>query len=496
MEQRQNARAGETADPLENPPTSGFVRHDSHERKPGSDPAGNQTRSALVGGESVTATISLSGLVPSSIIERIESMGVIVTSMFWPSSQRDSGCAGNLLDRASDSLKRADEGEARYGAASECKGGENWRSPRKPASERHRPDTIPPCENPGMTRPGFEPGFALVEGGSGQSNRSATAAPHLAWTLIESDCSIPQIGDFLPTGVVAMVPLQTAGRVCVCARGNVRRGCLTDCSEASRGARRTGGSVTSLRQPRPPAPPKQRRLFTYTDCREIQYYKLLGILEKAKTGRARLSPRRTGFNSRNRAGRCRWSAGFLGDLQFPPPLQSGAAPYSLKSPSSALKTSLLRAGQISSLTHFGFLLRGGVSFLTECCVRFSVHTATVLAHASLTCFSPQHGERLTKHNWWTDWDSTPEGTTPTRAPIIPPASRALLCIGAHNRTFGHFSRHSLLFSLVVYRSESRNRIAQTPVSLKLPARRPVAALIIPLSQIRKVRRGPSQKERN
>ncbi|KAJ8867968.1 hypothetical protein PR048_031777 [Dryococelus australis] len=49
---------------------------------------------------------------------------------------------------------------------------------------------------------------------------------------------------------------------------------------------------------------------------------------------------------------CRWSAGFLGDLPFPQPLHSGAAPYSLQSPSSALKTtpSLSRAAQISSLT--------------------------------------------------------------------------------------------------------------------------------------------------
>ncbi|KAJ8897667.1 hypothetical protein PR048_003017 [Dryococelus australis] len=52
-----------------------------------------------------------------------------------------------------------------------------------------------------------------------------------------------------------------------------------------------------------------------------------------------LPPRRTGFNPRlghriiaseNRAGRCRWSAGFLGDLSSPPPLHSGAAPYSLQ----------------------------------------------------------------------------------------------------------------------------------------------------------------------
>ncbi|KAJ8875980.1 hypothetical protein PR048_023888 [Dryococelus australis] len=66
-----------------------------------------------------------------------------------------------------------------------------------------------------------------------------------------------------------------------------------------------------------------------------------------------------GFNSRlaslrifacgNRAGLCLWSAGFLGDLPFLPPFHSGAAPYSPQSPTSALKTSMLRAVQISSL---------------------------------------------------------------------------------------------------------------------------------------------------
>ncbi|KAJ8870419.1 hypothetical protein PR048_029441 [Dryococelus australis] len=42
--------------------------------------------------------------------------------------------------------------------------------------------------------------------------------------------------------------------------------------------------------------------------------------------------------------------GFSRNLSSPPPLHSGAAPYSLQSPSSALNTSLLRAAQISSLT--------------------------------------------------------------------------------------------------------------------------------------------------
>ncbi|KAJ8890235.1 hypothetical protein PR048_009743 [Dryococelus australis] len=40
---------------------------------------------------------------------------------------------------------------------------------------------------------------------------------------------------------------------------------------------------------------------------------------------------------------CRWSVGFLGDFRFPPPFYSVAATYSPPSPSSTLKTSLLRA---------------------------------------------------------------------------------------------------------------------------------------------------------
>ncbi|KAJ8881427.1 hypothetical protein PR048_017908 [Dryococelus australis] len=60
----------------------------------------------------------------------------------------------------------------------------------------------------------------------------------------------------------------------------------------------------------------------------------------------------TGFcASGNRAGRCRWSECLLGDLPFPPPFHVAAASYSPPSPSSALKTSLLRAAKISSPTH-------------------------------------------------------------------------------------------------------------------------------------------------
>ncbi|KAJ8877110.1 hypothetical protein PR048_021562 [Dryococelus australis] len=51
------------------------------------------------------------------------------------------------------------------------------------------------------------------------------------------------------------------------------------------------------------------------------------------------------FASGNRVGRCRWSAGFLGDLPFHPLFHSGAAPY-IASPSSALNTSMQRAAQL------------------------------------------------------------------------------------------------------------------------------------------------------
>ncbi|KAJ8872097.1 hypothetical protein PR048_025698 [Dryococelus australis] len=69
------------------------------------------------------------------------------------------------------------------------------------------------------------------------------------------------------------------------------------------------------------------------------------IREKSVALHARLPPRRTGFDPRlgHRIGWCHWSAGFLKDLPFLPPLHSGAASYSLHSPLSALKTSLLRA---------------------------------------------------------------------------------------------------------------------------------------------------------
>ncbi|KAJ8893903.1 hypothetical protein PR048_006504 [Dryococelus australis] len=55
MEQRRNASAGETGNPLGNPSTSGIVRHNSHLRKSGSDLTGDRTRLALVRCDMLTA---------------------------------------------------------------------------------------------------------------------------------------------------------------------------------------------------------------------------------------------------------------------------------------------------------------------------------------------------------------------------------------------------------------------------------------------------------
>ncbi|KAJ8894382.1 hypothetical protein PR048_007033 [Dryococelus australis] len=140
--------------------------------------------------------------------------------------------------------------------------------------------------------------------------------------------------------------------------------CYEHCSIASAGAKcvRSGDSqlsranIKANEQPIPVGMPE-----TEIECVLNLCYGHEAVTDKMADTRARLPLRRTGFNPRpghrifasgNYAGRWRWSAGFLGDL--PPPLHSGAAPYSHQLPSSDLKTSLLRAAQISSLTHSVF----------------------------------------------------------------------------------------------------------------------------------------------
>ncbi|KAJ8881054.1 hypothetical protein PR048_017527, partial [Dryococelus australis] len=79
-----------------------------------------------------------------------------------------------------------------------------------------------------------------------------------------------------------------------------------------------------------------------------------------------LSSRRNGFDFRRgrsriftcgkRTGQCHWSVGFLGDLLFSHPFIMVLLHTCLISPSSALKTSMLRAAQISSIIHIHFYM--------------------------------------------------------------------------------------------------------------------------------------------
>ncbi|KAJ8873986.1 hypothetical protein PR048_024826 [Dryococelus australis] len=132
------------------------------------------------------------------------------------------------------------------------------------------------------------------------------------------------------------------------------------------------------------------------------------------------------FASGYRAGRYHWSAGFLGDLPFPPPLHSGAAPYSphftligsqyldhtststlfpallhtpLAPPSSALKTSMLRATNALNLNHAdGADLRGAVSCVLAqyggSVLESRVRRGCIFVYVRL--FSPAWGTRLTR----------------------------------------------------------------------------------------------------
>ncbi|KAJ8873979.1 hypothetical protein PR048_024819 [Dryococelus australis] len=107
-----------------------------------------------------------------------------------------------------------------------------------------------------------------------------------------------------------------------------------------------------LETPPPPPPPENRTRFAL----EAEYVKYWATLAESiarspptKVNRAQSPAGNRIFESGSHAGRCHWSAGLLRDLPFPPPLHSDAAPHSLQSLSLALKTSLLRAAQISSL---------------------------------------------------------------------------------------------------------------------------------------------------
>ncbi|KAJ8866649.1 hypothetical protein PR048_032510 [Dryococelus australis] len=102
------------------------------------------------------------------------------------------------------------------------------------------------------------------------------------------------------------------------------------------------------------------------------------------------------FACGNRAGRCRWLAGFLGDLLSPLPLHSGAAPFSPQSPSSALKTSMLRAVQISSLFEqltMSIMTSPSTRRCRETCTLLVVEVCCSFIPCGVWCLSPRGSHR-------------------------------------------------------------------------------------------------------
>ncbi|KAJ8883161.1 hypothetical protein PR048_015001 [Dryococelus australis] len=131
--------------------------------------------------------------------------------------------------------------------------------------------------------------------------------------------------------------------------------------------------------------PIPKRLALSSPGHELHGNCLPTGVEKKKP--ARLPPRRPGFNPLpGHSGFLHvgivpddavgWWV-FLGDLPFPPPFHSSTAPYSSESPSSALKASMLRAVQISSLTRGTFRKVGRNRGLT---IKWAFHGACLRAH--------------------------------------------------------------------------------------------------------------------
>ncbi|KAJ8873430.1 hypothetical protein PR048_024247 [Dryococelus australis] len=170
---------GETGDSRENPLNSGIVLHDSHVRKSGSDPAGNRNRFASVGDESSNHTrcennifndflICIADLATYLRLRHIFlyeiTIAYAVLAITFPSCSEEAKRAivpcqthfdtaqwrqGTSYAALNEEVLRADENEMR------------WRK-RKIPEKAHRStassSTIPTCENPGVSRPGIEPG--------------------------------------------------------------------------------------------------------------------------------------------------------------------------------------------------------------------------------------------------------------------------------------------------------------------------------------------------
>ncbi|KAJ8894896.1 hypothetical protein PR048_000203 [Dryococelus australis] len=200
------------------------------------------------------------------------------------------------------------------------KGGGGWgegRSPKKIRRSTASSGTIPTCENPKATRPGFEPGSPWWEGE--QSNLYTTTAPTQAE---RRNFCIGRIGKESAMAFVRN-PTQHSPGVITENHGEPKSGWPNQESNPDPPECESRATVAELLPCSPP--PRAIRI-------------------RSPAGSLRI------FACGNRAGRCRCSEGFIGDLPFPPlPFIPALLHTHLSHPTPALKTSMLRAVKISSL---------------------------------------------------------------------------------------------------------------------------------------------------
>ncbi|KAJ8894983.1 hypothetical protein PR048_000291 [Dryococelus australis] len=292
-------------------------------------------------------------------------------------------------------------------AAPECKGGGNGRSPRKTHRTAAPSVTIPTCENPGAIAPGIEPGSPRREASALvatlpiinikqwrpkilvwlapsdlklriRSSLLGTDGPHV-WLAIERCVGGNPIGRASVLQLGSEIIL-LAGRSGVrnirfyLASASVRILWENPTFEIDKRGRDKGDTNTRIKCAIAPTSKavNWRAVLSGLESRwgqmkgrgkrEIQRHRSARFLQAkiwSDPARDRTRIALVGGEQVNRSATVAprivpddavGSVGFLRDLPFPPPFHSDADPYSYQSPTSALKTPMLRAVQISSLT--------------------------------------------------------------------------------------------------------------------------------------------------